>query len=494
MLAYAAAKRASASAATDAARQGISKAARATYQTYSSPGSPLGRNPRFGSRWLSKLLAYLRGSTNAIMSSAAKTSTGRAFAKTAAARLHAAMPKGPGWISRFAAKAPTLARTTSTARLGARGYLRAIAQAVGQHFGTGPSTSRLAGRWAFGVGGRWAPYAKTFAQRFSTASSQHHLISARVIIAQIQRQAMAGVMTQQRKDLALISPFAHETRIGLLSHKEAQAADVHLVASHKSASAAQKLAICKKNSNKATSSADAKGRPDNKSNQPHLHQVALDAQSAAGAAAAAAAAAAADIAPIEQCVTITIPYVVSGMGQVPAAGQNVSSADVAQRFAQADKHQQRHALLLNRLLERISATGWNVRYQYVSSPAEGIQIALPPSSGISTGAALESLLCDWGIDTAHLAAAICEPSAPLAARAPIGNPPSRQNSRAQAQKKPSDILSPISSEEFDDIDSRLFSLIVNEVVDPEEAYREGVMDFLAELERMPRLSLLKHHT
>ncbi|KAJ2309609.1 hypothetical protein IWW52_005641, partial [Coemansia sp. RSA 2704] len=41
---------------------------------------------------------------------------------------------------------------------------------------------------------------------------------------------------------------------------------------------------------------------------------------------------------------------------------------------------------------------------------------------------------------------------------------------------------------LDDLDSRMFSLIVDEIVDPEEVYRQQVRDFMAELETMPRIS------
>ncbi|KAI8320066.1 hypothetical protein GQ54DRAFT_312989 [Martensiomyces pterosporus] len=482
MLAFAANRHASAVVAAKATKQRIIKAARAGYQTHSAHGSPLGRGPRSGSSWISRLLAYLRGGANAVANSASKAGSGGAFSKTAAGRLRAAMPRGPaGWLARLSGRAPALAKPTSAARLGARGYLRSIGQLLSQHFRGGSGASRWAGRrldpsrWAFGPGGRWSPYARIFVQSFSSLSAQHNFASARVIAAQIQRQTMAGVMTQQRRDPSLVLPFAHETRIRLLPTEDTMGADGQGTAPRSNATAAQKLAA-RRTAERDTGSHAATDVPGLSAGKgQRLHPAAVSAQAAAAI-------------PVEQCVTIAVPYVISAVSQLPA-GQHASSADVAQHLAEAQKLQQRHALVLSRLLERIAATGWSVQYQHVSSPVDGILIAVAPSSGIHTAAELESLLCDWGIDVSALAATVSNPR--VSPTADNTASPPKMPSKDRTPSRPSAELTSISSQEFDDIDSRLFSLIVDEVVDPEEAYREEVRDFLAELERMPHISLRK---
>ncbi|KAJ2778586.1 hypothetical protein H4R18_004500 [Coemansia javaensis] len=175
--------------------------------------------------------------------------------------------------------------------------------------------------------------------------------------------------------------------------------------------------------------------------------------------------------PADRCVVLVVPLAPpakAAMQPPPGAATCASSAAVAAQLAGLRSAQSTHALLLSRLVERLSATGWAIHYRQAG---ERLEIAFPPSSGVKTAGELEALLCDWGLDAPLLAATVREPrSAPAASPCPAGAsvlPP--------ASPSPSD-LSP-----------ELFSLIVDEIVDPEEAYREQVREFLADLERLPRL-------
>ncbi|KAJ1950471.1 hypothetical protein EC988_004377 [Linderina pennispora] len=440
MLALAALKKAHATAvAARVARQSLGS--KAAYQTYTQHSSSLGRTPRGGGKWWTRFLDYIRGSSSAIARNAAKSAASKAFSKTAAARLRMAMPQGPGWAARMMLKS----RAGAVRTAGARGYLRAITQSLGQAMRAGPGASgRMAGpgRWAFGPGGRWSPYARSFARSFHSASRT--MSSARVV-ALLQRQTMASVMTQQRKDLSLATPFANETRIRLLSMQ-----DGGDMMQAKPLKAGYRM-----KARKAEKPAESVHKPAEQAD-PHP-----------------AAAAITEAVPVEHCVLVTVPYTVSAMSQL-AAGQQASSADVAQMLADAQKMQQRHTLLLTRLLEKLAATGWSIQYNHISSPSEGVQIALPPSTGIRTAAEMESLLSDWGFDMSLFAAVIKDPAVPQP-RTPV-----------RSNKTSGTML--LDSQDMGDLDSRLFSLIVDDVVDPEEAYREEVRDFLADLDRMPRLS------
>ncbi|KAJ2326732.1 hypothetical protein GGI00_004663, partial [Coemansia sp. RSA 2681] len=182
----------------------------------------------------------------------------------------------------------------------------------------------------------------------------------------------------------------------------------------------------------------------------------------------------------DQRATITIPYV-APTKRLSSDGHDTSPNDVLQLLADADKLQHRHRLLLSRLMERLSATGWDIHYAHINVPTEGIEIALPPSSGIRTVAELDALLCDWGLDTSHFAAALRGPRAPPPATTRPAAPDVQRSASASLDRD-SD-----GSWDSEAMGSDIFSLIVNEVVDPEEAYREDVRDFLSQLEQMPRL-------
>ncbi|KAJ2351656.1 hypothetical protein GGF43_003967 [Coemansia sp. RSA 2618] len=277
-------------------------------------------------------------------------------------------------------------------------------------------------------------------------------------MAQIHRQTVMGCMTQQRKGLAIALPRSQEAQARIFE------AGLHRT---EHSAAAAKFAAGKgavpENNNATLSSQPGSAKA-------QLHPAAKAAQEAA--------------VPSEQCVTITIPYTLpKTFGLLPENVQT-SSADVAHLLADMQKAQSRHTLLLTRLIERLSATGWNVQYQQVTQHTECIEIAVAPSSGITKASDLDALLCSWGFDTSLIAAVIRDPRVP----------PSSSDAALEAGRTPARFAaaatdsSAASSLELDDLDSRMFSLIVDEVVDPDEAYREQVRDFLADLEIMPQLS------
>ncbi|KAJ1897626.1 hypothetical protein LPJ66_003259 [Kickxella alabastrina] len=438
--------------AADSTRLGLNHISKAAYHHHSHHGKPL----RSGnSKWVMRLMNYLRTGFSAFASGGrvapikATTAAGRLFAKTAAARL------------------------------GARPHLRTVYQRLLYQTRLTPrDTSRIAsraigfGRWAFGSGGRWSPYLRTVSQAMRSLSGPNNIASARVVMAQLQRQALVvGSLSQQRRDYAAVSPLAYGTRISMpFSKTQPTAAATRLAAKNTTTSGISPAA----SSENAESNASVGHQQEQK-----LHPVAQAAQEAA--------------IPIEQCVTITIPYSIMASSQPPYSVHQQPSelaplANVAQLIADVQRVQQRHTLLLSRLTERLAGTGWNVQYHHVATPTESLRIALPPLSGINTAAALEALLCEWGFDTSLFAATIRDPLVPLpAATAAVTAPNTACNTKSSSSSAMAGLYN------SEDIDSRLFSLIVDQVVDPEEAYREDVRDFLTQIEQMPHLSHRRLH-
>ncbi|KAJ2910672.1 hypothetical protein GGI21_000631 [Coemansia aciculifera] len=437
-------------------KAGASQIGRATYQTHSQHGHSVSGT----GKWPSRLLAYLREALGSASAQASKQSlAGHGLSNTAASRLREAMPRGLGWASRFAPRA-TSATKSAVSRLGAHSYFRSISQRLAAQLRLWPGASRLAvlrpssQNWAFGSGGRWSPYLKTFARNMSTPLTSSNMSSARAIMAQIQRQTMIGLMTQQRREFSMVSPLAYETRIRMLA-PEPSTAGRH--------EARALSTVNKTSSDTSNKSRNKAGLPSLFLGEEPMHPAARASQVRSRLA--------------DQCVTITIPYAAPTKRLSPGDHGLSSPNDAFRLLADADKLQRQHHLLLTRLMERLSATGWDIHYQHVSAPTDGIEIALPSSSGIRTVVELESLLCDWGLDTSHLAASLRGPRAQLAETSSSAAPSSLNR----------DLDSSFSCGS-ESMDSKMFSLIVDAVVDPEEAYREDVRDFLSQLEQMPRLS------
>ncbi|KAJ2724936.1 hypothetical protein GGI07_001598 [Coemansia sp. Benny D115] len=443
-----------------------------SFKAYMRGGSG-GRGGRGGNNWVSRALQYLRSGLvflaggKAPASKTAATAAGHLFSRVSAGRL--------------AAHAPRMAQRASV-RIGSHAKIGTIVRQLVQQMRTASGTPRMAGKMssylhsAFRSGGRWSPYLRIFTQTMrSLSSGPKNVASARVIMAQLQRQAIvAGSLSQQRRDFATVPSLAYGTRIGLVR------------ATKKPASAAAKLATETAASNgaaEATGNASAAASPPSaeevlQGEGEQLHPVAQAIQAAA--------------VPMEQCVTITIPYTIALTSENSPTGQQLADsplANVAQMIADVERAQQRHTLLLSRFTERLAATGWNIQHRHVSTPTPGLQLGLPPSSGIRTAAELESLMCDWGFDVSLFAATIRDPIAPsppmknaVATSSPARTPGAVDNVSDASTGRT------ISTIDSNDIDSRLFSLIVDQVVDPEEAYRDEVRDFLAHIERMPRLT------
>ncbi|KAJ2717296.1 hypothetical protein H4R19_000048 [Coemansia spiralis] len=274
--------------------------------------------------------------------------------------------------------------------------------------------------WAFERGGRWSPYASTFSQAFHELSARGATFSTQTAAAHVRCLAAAGMATQQPRGLAIALPHTR------CVHTAPGAGARTLASSH----------------------------PPSKRN----------------AASLAAA-------PAEQWPTITVPLALPATraGHLHT-GERVSAAAAKQQLAEIRGAQAGHELLLSRLIELLSATGWAIELRQAGAHAELLEIALPPSSGLATARELEALLLEWGLDVSQLAAAISGPS---------GAPPLPASLPRSAVSGADNLAC---SSELGDLDSQLFSLIVDEIVDPEAAYREQVQEFLADLERMPQLS------
>ncbi|KAJ2636084.1 hypothetical protein GGF40_003217 [Coemansia sp. RSA 1286] len=454
MLRYAASVRTQTTVANTTLR-GASHISKAAYHHKpSSHGSRLASGG--GGKWSTKLLHYVQNSVRAFFG--ASPSSQRSVADTAARSF---MRTAAGKLS---AKAPrVLAKRLTVKQLGnASMHLRSVFRQLVQKAPVFPGASRFAGRmvnpgsWAFGSGGKWYPYLKTLTQGMRLLTGPGNVASARVVLAQMQRQVIvAGGFSQQRRDLSSVSPLAQGTKISLVKRKETLT------------SAASRFA--KEASNAKGTAAVAQAAEDalDCKESDQLHAVAKAAQQAASV-------------PIDRCVTITIPYTISTSTNNGQQDQT-ALANVAQLISDMQQMQQRHSLLLSRLTEKLAATGWALQYHHLSTPTDSLRIAVPPESGILSAADLESLLLDWGFDMSLFAATICDPVCPPPA-SPAVQPSAVVGNGA------SDNGSLVNSSGSEDIDSRLFSLIVDQVVDPEEAYREEVRDFLAQIEQMPRLN------
>lgn len=428
---------------------------RALYQKYSTYGA--NGSGRSGSgKWISRMLSYLRsGLQSLVTKTPTKTSAAKLFSQ--AGRL--SQSSGAGWVGRLVHRATlsqiggghgTTARTVIQKLTGQLRVWSGASRLTAAHRLSTTSTAR----WAFGNGGKWSPFLNLFAQSMRSLSSPSHLTSARVVMAQIQRQAMAGMTTQQRRNASVLSPLAHETCIRLLNPNDSLGAAAEIFAGN-----------YKKQPQKKTNAAALSDQQPNTATTD-LHPVAKATQKRAIA--------------VDRCVTITIPCSIS-VPRMEMAADSSSPKDMMQMLTDANEAQQRHNLLLSRLLEKLSATGWDISYQVISQPNEYIQVALSPSSGITSASKLESLLCDWGFDMSLFAATISNPRVPPKALSATVSFPS-----SKAVSNDTGISSPW---ELDGaMDSRLFSLIVDEVVDPEEAYRDEVRDFLVRLDKMPRIS------
>ncbi|KAJ2475638.1 hypothetical protein EV174_005205 [Coemansia sp. RSA 2320] len=277
-------------------------------------------------------------------------------------------------------------------------------------------SSRLAPtRLTFSRASKWSPYMKTFARSLSAAAAAGDRSSTRAIFAQIQRQSIFAMVSQQRNIFTNVPSLAYETRIKLPSLEPAAPAA-------------------------AATARTPPTKPANPSPVPQSNSTPLP----------------------DHCVILTLP--------------SLPPADM-------DTPLQRHRLLVSRLVERFSATAWDVLFHHVDSPADAIEVVIPPSSGIRTIMDLDALLCDWGFDTLAIGATMRGPRAMPATHTAPPPPPPPQSYYSQDSD----------SIDSDSIDSRLFSLIVDEIVDPEEAYRDGIRDFLAQLDGMPLLSPAATH-
>ncbi|KAJ1826960.1 hypothetical protein LPJ73_008881, partial [Coemansia sp. RSA 2703] len=293
-----------------------------------------------GGKWSSKLISYLRKGFAATIGSAASkpSAAARPFLKTAAGRL--------------AAKSSRTMLHRITARLGANTHVKTLLSRFSQKLHLVPGASRLAARaanprsWVFASGGRWHPYLNIFSQSLRSLSGPKNISSARVVMAQLQRQALViGSLSHQRRDLASASPLSHGTKIAIQNTRSRRTP----AASGFAANTSTKPDAVASNP-AATSTQTAQ---DHLQASQHLHQVAKAAQDAAAV-------------PIEQCVTITVPYTITSATQ----NQPGVLSDVAQHISDVQRIQQRHTLLLSRLTERLAASGWSIQYRHVSIPTD----------------------------------------------------------------------------------------------------------------------------
>ncbi|KAJ2452326.1 hypothetical protein EV183_003005 [Coemansia sp. RSA 2336] len=405
---------------------GVSRVGRAAYQTHSTQG----RNVK--SKWFSRMLAYVQNGLAALRSTTASSSS-------AAGRLQAVMPRGPSWLRSIAARASAAVRQPYAIRGGF------VSQRLRGLLSSGPISFGYRGRLAFEKGGKWSPFMNVLASNLRTLSARGGTPSAQIIMAQLHRQSL-GCMAEQRRGLAIALPRSQTAYTQILDSSPQQPAAARMASEHATAR------------NTGTESATGSG-PRIQGNV-QMHPTAKAAQEAA--------------VPFEQCVTITIPYM------LPKSVGSLALEDMAGYLDKMSSRQHQHDLLLARLFERLAQTGWHVQYRDVMKQTECIEVAISPSSGIALAKDMDAILCEWGFDTSLMAAEI---NGPLVAPASKGATALHSNS-ASSQA----LGSSLSLSLLEDSNSELFSLIVDDVVDPEEVYRQQVHDFLADLESMPHVS------
>ncbi|KAI9476887.1 hypothetical protein LPJ78_004149 [Coemansia sp. RSA 989] len=406
---------------------GVSRVGKVAYQTHSTQG----RNVK--SKWFSRLLAYFQSGLNALKN------TTTASSNSAAGRLQAAMPRGPNWLRSIAARASAAVRQPYAIRGGF------VSQRLKGLLSNRPISFGYRGRLAFEKGGKWSPFMNMLASNMRTLSAGGGTPSAQIIMAQLHRQSL-GCMAEQRRGLAIALPRSQKACARMLESSPQQPAATRMASEH-----ADTRNTCSNSAEDSVSCIQG---------NVQMHPTAMAAQEAA--------------VPFEQCVTIIIPYM------LPKSVNSLALADMASHLAKMSRMQHQHDLFLARLFERLSQTGWQVQYREVMRQSECIEVAIPPSSGIVLAKDMDAILCEWGFDTSLMAVEINDPLVATASKgiaAPHSNPASSQA-----------LGSSLSLSLLEDSNSELFSLIVDDVVDPEEAYRQQVHDFLADLESMPRVS------
>ncbi|KAJ2080898.1 hypothetical protein H4R24_002736 [Coemansia sp. RSA 988] len=418
---------------------------RATYQTHAHQG----RHIYSKSNWGAQLLAYLRNGLDLLTNAA----TRRLPHASAAQRLRMAMLRGPAkWLGGLGLRTPMAVRNAAP-RVNS-GYFRLLMQQLaGQKMGMRGSV--------FGSGGRWSPFTNMFVQSFRSFSMQGSSLSGKAVMAQINRQAAIGLLTQQRRDFAIALPLARYTQTERHSAKRSRSRHtLERIATESST-------ICRTPALADTTPLARRVRQDMPTN-PTAHEAAAFA---------------------DHCVTITVPQVYAGSVSTNNGFvcESAFSADAAQLLAKDICHaQNRHTTLVHRLIERISDSGWKVQYRQLAQQVQCMEIAISPSSGVATASSLEAILCEWGIDISLLGAKVDNPRIKAGITGAAVTTPSFHDSRQPSN----DLFSSGGSTGTNttwDLDSQLFSFIVDEVVDPEEAYRDQVRDFLADLDRLPRL-------
>ncbi|PIA18759.1 hypothetical protein COEREDRAFT_85212 [Coemansia reversa NRRL 1564] len=424
---------------------GLGYTGRATYQTHSFQGRHIyGRN-----NWGARLLAYLRNGLDLLTDVA----TRRFSSATAARRLRMVMLQRPSSLLRGFGLKATIAIRSAAPRLSNGYFCSLVWQLANQKMGMRGG--------AFGSGGRWSPFTNMFMQSFRAFSVQGNFSSVKASMAQIHHQAAIGLLTQQRRDFAIALPLARYTQT--------------------------KRHVRKSNCFRRTAQLPATDMLAVSHIPVFADIMPLAERVGQGMLANPAAEEAAVFA--TRCVTIIVPQVY--VGNLSAKGSfadgSAFSADVARLLADdVCQAQRRHTMLVSRLLERISEAGWNVQYRQIIKQVECIEIAIPPSSGITTASSFEALLCRWGFDVSLLGAKIENPRVKASVTEDAINI-SSVCSKRQPSYSISSAGSSTGTDIMRDLDSRLFSLIVDEVVDPEEAYRDQVRDFLDYLDCLPRL-------
>ncbi|KAJ2841597.1 hypothetical protein J3B02_005840, partial [Coemansia erecta] len=337
----------------DTTMRGISHISKAAYHHKSPHGNCVG-----GGKWSAKLLQYVQSSIRAFFGPsvssqrAAADTAARSFMRTAAGKLAARAP-------RIMAKGTSTATRLATTQT----HLQSLFKQFSRKLTAIPGVSRFAGRainpriWAFGSGGKWYPYLRTITQSMRSLSGPKNIASARIIMAQLQRQVLvAGGFSQQRRDLSSVSPLAQGTKISMLSTARAQLSP-----------AATKF-VKKESNSKMTSAAQAAGN--NSGNRKGENAVVKEEELEQMHPIAKAAQEIASV-PVDQCVTITIPYTISSTslataanGQQQAPFSSSPLTNVAQLISDVQRVQQLHSLLLSRLTEKLASTGWSIQYHH----------------------------------------------------------------------------------------------------------------------------------
>ncbi|PVU89698.1 hypothetical protein BB559_004987 [Furculomyces boomerangus] len=169
--------------------------------------------------------------------------------------------------------------------------------------------------------------------------------------------------------------------------------------------------------------------------------------------------------------------------RAPNNNQQINANDLFNLVDQVQNHQQKRMLLVNRLLERLSASNLDLCFMNLISLNNTIVVVFNSSSQIPNSSAVHNLLIEWGIDISLLGGSVRDPVVSNGTQLVGGISPYES------------IISTSSSSLTDDdtdgfLNSSMFSIVDENIAGPEELYRYDISNFIETISnpRIPQFS------